>query len=402
MQNKQTTPLWEGLCPSLLHGMERIGCFMIIQGGAVYCADRVFRQMDVFIRDGRFAHQTPDKKTVNAHGCYVIPGLVDMHLHGCMGYDVCDGTYEAIAQIAAYEASAGVAAMALATMTLPVPTLNHILSVAAAYRQNPAQGADLVGINMEGPFISENKKGAQDARHLLPCHAGIAKEFCHAAQGLVKVIGLAPEVNPAFAGFIRQMKDSVHISLAHTNADYDTAIAAFAAGADHVTHLYNAMPPFLHRQPGVIGATTDCPQVSAELICDGIHVHPAAVRAAFRLFGAERLIFVSDSMRAAGMPDGVYSLGGLNVQVMGRRATSAGGSALAGSVTHLLDCLRIAVLDMGIPLTDAIACATINPARVLGIAGEYGTIAVGKRANVLLLDQNLHLKAVIKDGVQIK
>ncbi len=375
---------------------------MIIQGGAVYCADRVFRHMDVLIQDGRFAHQTPNKKTIHAHGCYVIPSLVDMHLHGCMGYDVCDGTYEAIAQIAAYEASAGVAAMALATMTLPVPTLNHILSVAAAYQQNPAQGADLTGINMEGPFISESKKGAQDARHKLLCNTQIAWGFCHAAQGLVKIIGLAPEVNPAFAGFIRHLKGSAHISLAHTDADYDTAMAAFAAGADHVTHLYNAMPPFSHRQPGVIGAAADCPQVSAELICDGIHVHPAAVRAAFRLFGAERLVLVSDSMRATGMPDGVYSLGGLDVQVMGRRATLAKGNALAGSVTHLLDCLRIAVLDMGIPLTDAVDCATINPARVLGIADEYGTITVGKRANVLLLDQNLHLKAVIKDGVQIK
>lgn len=163
-------------------------------------------------------------------------------------------------------------------------------------------------------------------------------------------------------------------------------------------HLYNAMPPFTHRAPGVIGAVMDSPHVDAELICDGVHIHPSAVRAAFRMLGADRIVFISDSMRATGMPDGRYTLGGLDVDVTGNRAVLASDGALAGSATNLLDCMRTAVREMGVPLADAVACATINPARSLGIDDRYGSIRPGKKADFLLLDTELNLKAVVKDG----
>lgn len=371
---------------------------MILQNAKVYTEEKTFQDGTIYVQGGTFSAAPADGPVLDAGGCYAIPGLIDLHLHGCMGYDFCDGTSEAIRQIAAYELSAGVTAFAPATMTLPCGELERILSVAAEYVRQPSEGADLVGVNMEGPFISRVKKGAQDARHIVPCSVEAARRLVDAGQGLVKFLAVAPEENPDFAEFIARMKGRTTVSLAHTNADYDTAMAAFAAGAGHAVHLYNAMPPFTHRAPGVIGAVMDSPHVDAELICDGVHIHPSAVRAAFRMLGADRIVFISDSMRATGMPDGRYTLGGLDVDVTGNRAVLASDGALAGSATNLLDCMRTAVREMGVPLTDAVACATINPARSLGIDDRYGSICPGKKADFLLLDTELNLKAVVKDG----
>ena len=188
-------------------------------------------------------------------------------------------------------------------------------------------------------------------------------------------MGVAPERSQDTLQFIRQMKDKVNISLAHTNADYDTAKAAFDAGANHAVHLYNAMPAFTHRSPGVVGAVSDSPHVNAELICDGVHIHPSVVRATFKMMGQDRMILISDSMRATGMPDGRYLLGGLEVDVVGNRAVLASNGALAGSATNLMDCMRTAVKVMGISLEDAVACATVNPAKALGVFENYGSNA---------------------------
>ena len=371
--------------------------------------------------------ETPDV-VVDGEGAYAIPGLIDLHFHGCVGADVCDGTPEALKKIAQYEASIGVTAIAPATMTLPVEELEQILRNAAAYKRaqderrqadsadcpdvqqaepdaDGMQGgnlkipeADLLGLNMEGPFISPVKKGAQDEKNIVPCNVEIAKRFLKASEGLVKFIGIAPEESSEAVSFIKEMKGSVDISLAHTNADYDTAMAAFAAGANHAVHLYNAMPPFTHRAPGVVGAVADSKHVMAEIICDNVHIHPAVVRATFDMMGAERMILISDSMRATGMPDGTYTLGGLDVNVNGNRATLVDGGALAGSVTNLMDCMRTVVKVMDIPLETAVACATANPAKSLGVYDTYGSISVGKKADIVLLNENLNLKRVIKDG----
>ena len=308
-------------------------------------------------------------------------------------------------QTCALPISVGVTAICPATMTLPVNELEEILAVAAKYKKENASGgqgaADLVGVNMEGPFISEAKKGAQDERNIISCDAGICRRFLNASEGLVKFVGIAPERNEKAQEFIRQMKDEVHISLAHTNADYDTAMAAFEAGADHAVHLYNAMPAFTHRKPGVVGAVSDSAHVNAEMICDGVHIHPSVVRATFKMLGADRIVLISDSMRATGMPDGQYTLGGLDVNVAGGKATLVSNGALAGSATNLMECMKTVVKVMGIPLKTAVACASMNPAKCLGIYDEYGSIAPGKKGNVVLLDQDLELKAVVKDGIRI-
>lgn len=398
---------------------------MIIKNVQVYTEEQKFVPGEIVVRGDRIAevHTAVEKETtgaeclekkvsenecsedeeivVDGEGAYAIPGLIDLHFHGCVGADVCDGTPEALKKIAQYEASIGVTAIAPATMTLPVEELEQILRNAAAYKKMQKTGgfeADLLGLNMEGPFISPVKKGAQDEKNIVPCNVEIAKRFLKASEGLVKFIGIAPEESSEAVAFIKEMKDSVDISLAHTNADYDTAMAAFAAGANHAVHLYNAMPAFTHRAPGVIGAVADSKHVMAEIICDNVHIHPAVVRATFAMMGADRMILISDSMRATGMPDGTYTLGGLDVNVNGNRATLVDGGALAGSVTNLMDCMRTVVKVMDIPLETAVACATANPARSLGVYDTYGSISEGKKADIVLLDEDLALKMVIKDG----
>lgn len=354
------------------------------------------------IIDGVKSENVEDSEVIDGEGAYAIPGMIDIHFHGCKGYDFCDGTREAFEEIAKYEASIGVTAISPATMTLPVPELERILAEAAAYRLEKSEKdceiqADLVGVNMEGPFISAAKKGAQDEKNIIPCDAEVFRRFQNAAKGLVKYIGIAPEEGDAQT-FIQEVKDEVTVSLAHTNADYDTAKAAYDAGASHAVHLYNAMPAYTHRAPGVIGAVADSGHVMAELICDGVHIHPAVVRTTFKMLGAERIILISDSMRATGMPDGRYTLGGLDVDVKGNRATLVSDGALAGSATTLPDCMRTAVKEMGIPLETAVACVTANPAKSLGIYDEYGSITPGKKADIVLLGKELELKCVVKDG----
>ena len=369
-----------------------------VKGGIVLvgnCIQSVYEEKD-----------TPqlNQEVIDGKGNYAIPGLIDLHFHGCKGDDFCDGKKDALGRIAEYEASVGVTAIAPATMTLPVEELEHILQVAAEYKKETrdCHKADLLGINMEGPFISHVKKGAQDEKNILPCNVEICDRFLKASEGLVKFIGVAPEESSNAIEFIKEVSSRVNVSLAHTNADYETAMAACKAGVNHAVHLYNAMPAFSHRAPGVVGAVFDSKDVMAEIICDGIHIHPSVVRATFQMMGADRMILISDSMRATGMPYGQYTLGGLDVKVVGRLATLVSDGAIAGSATNLMDCMRTVVKKMGIPLETAVACATINPAKSLGVEEEYGSIEKGKKADIVLLDSNLELTAVIKDGVKIK
>ena len=384
---------------------------MIIDNVYVFTPDKAFVKGGIIL-DGDKIRQVYEEKdapqlngdVLDGKGCYAIPGLIDLHFHGCKGDDFCDGDKAAIGRIAEYEASVGVTAIAPATMTLPVEKLEQILHTAAEYKKETkdCRKADFLGINMEGPFISPAKKGAQDARNILPCNVEICDRFLKASEGLVKFIGIAPEESEHAAEFIREVHERVNVSLAHTNADYDTAMEACRAGANHAVHLYNAMPAFTHRAPGVVGAVFDSKDVMAEIICDGIHIHPSVVRATFQMMGADRMILISDSMRATGMPDGQYTLGGLDVKVVGRLATLVSDGAIAGSATNLMDCMRTVVKKMDLPLETAVACATINPARSLGVEEQYGSLEAGKKAHVVLLDQDLELKAVIKDGVKIR
>lgn len=373
---------------------------MIIKDGLVFEQDGTFTKRDIGICGERIVEACEEKsgeEVVDAEGCYVIPGLIDVHFHGCVGYDFCDGTQEAIKAMAKYQLQNGITCINPATMTLSEEELLKIAKNAAEYkRAGHEEGAELVGINMEGPFISLEKKGAQNPKYIHKPDAEMFDRLQDAAEGLFRICVVAPEEEGAME-FIDACHDKAVISIAHTTADYDTAKEAFERGAKQVTHLYNAMPGFSHRAPGVIGAACDS-DCKVELICDGIHVHPSVIRTTFKMFGDERIILISDSMMATGMPDGQYSLGGLAVTVKGNLATLTEGGAIAGSATNLMNCLRYAVKTAGIPFGSAVKCAAVNPAKAVGLFADYGSLDAGKYADVVILDKDLQIKKVLKKG----
>lgn len=353
------------------------------------------------VEDGKFSNVLgePQADAVDLHGAYVIPGLIDVHNHGNSGADFSDGDYDGLVKMAEYLARNGVTSFAPASMTLPYDVLAKAFATARRLADKAPEGASaLRGIQMEGPFFSEKKKGAQNGAYLRdPDFAAFSKLY-HDCGGLVRIVDVAPEL-PGACEFIRQAKELCTVSIAHTDANYDEAHAAVEAGVTHLTHLFNAMPALHHRKPGVIGAAAEADQVSAEIISDGQHIHPSAVRLAFRLFGAERMVLISDALRCCGMPDGEYELGGQAVFLKGGIARLADGT-IAGSATNLYDCMLRAI-SFGIAKEDAVRAATWNPARQIGCLDVVGSIADGKRADFVVCDENLTRKAVWLAGKEL-
>ena len=372
---------------------------MRITGGQVFDLKEGFVAREVCTDGPLLSAASGDGQVLDAAGCYVIPGLIDVHVHGCVGEDFSDATPDGLQKMADYELSRGITYICPAGMTLPEDQLTRICENAAAHKAKADRGADLAGLHLEGPFLCEAKKGAQNGAFLHDPDIGMLRRLQKAAGGLVKLVTVAPE-QPHAEEFIRgAAADGITVSIGHTTADYETACAAMDAGARHCTHLFNAMPPFTHRAPGVVGAAFDHPATRVELICDGIHIHPSVVRAVFQLFGAERVVLVSDSLRATGMPDGQYPFGGQEIVVRGNRATLAHDpNTLAGSVTDLMGCLKTAV-SFGIPLADAVRAASCNPAQAIGINDRAGSLEAGKEASLVLLDrEDLSIRAVVFRG----
>ncbi len=372
---------------------------MRITGGQVFDLESGFTARDVCTDGTLIAETSGDDRVLDASGCYVIPGLVDVHFHGCVGEDFSDATAEGLQRIADFELSQGVTYICPAGMTLPEEQLTAICKNVAAHRAKNTGGAEVVGAHLEGPFLSTAKKGAQNGAFLHDPDVPMLQRLQAAAEGCVKLVTIAPE-QPNAMEFIRAAKAmGITVSVGHTTADYDTAMEAFRNGASHATHLYNGMPSIHHRAPGVIGAAFDSPGVRAELICDGVHIHGAVVRMTFQLFGKERVILISDSLRATGMPDGQYPFGGQEIEVHGSRATIVGHpETLAGSVTSLMGCLRQAV-KFGIPVADAVRACTYNPAAAIGIDDRAGTLDVGKAASLILLEQtDLSIRSIVFNG----
>ena len=372
---------------------------MRITGGQVFDLESGFTARDVCTDGTLIAETSGDDRVLDASGCYVIPGLVDVHFHGCVGEDFSDATAEGLQRIADFELSQGVTYICPAGMTLPEEQLTAICKNVAAHRAKNTGGAEVVGAHLEGPFLSTAKKGAQNGAFLHDPDVPMLQRLQAAAEGCVKLVTIAPE-QPSAMEFIRAAKAmGVTVSVGHTTADYETAMEAFRNGASHATHLYNGMPSIHHRAPGVIGAAFDSPGVRAELICDGVHIHGAVVRMTFQLFGKERMILISDSLRATGMPDGQYPFGGQEIEVHGSRATIVGHpETLAGSVTSLMGCLRQAV-KFGIPVADAVRACTYNPAAAIGIDDRAGTLDVGKAASLILLEQtDLSIRSIVFNG----
>ena len=372
---------------------------MIIRNGLVFGADYEFIKADVAFENGIISDVAPAGSLTgdgfDAAGAYVLPGFVDIHTHGCANSDFCDADSAGLERMLAYYGKNGVTSVVSATMSYSEDVLTGIIRAAVPYFSRRGYGAVLRGVNMEGPFINPEKCGAHKPESIIAPDIAMFDRLYKVSEGNIRILNAAPEL-PGCLDLIRHAVKHCAVSLAHTSAGYDIAIAAFNAGASHLTHMFNAMPPFAHRAPGVIGAAFDH-AAYVEIISDGVHLHPSVIRAAFSMFGASRICLASDSIRAAGMPDGNYELNGQTIVVKDGRSNLADDGAIAGSVVNLPDCVRNAV-KYGIPLKDAVRAASINPARAVSIDSVAGCLEPGKIADILIWDADLRTVAVFIGG----
>ena len=342
-------------------------------------------------------------KEIHAEDQTVVPGFVDIHIHGAGGHDVMEAGADALAVIASNAARFGTTTLLATTVSAPVEETCRSLEGIARYirsshnqRASSAARAEIVGIHLEGPFINHQRRGVHPADAIIPPDISILDRFLSAADGHARVLTLAPELPGALDLISRARTAGLVVAMGHTDATFEQARAAIACGANHAVHVFNAMRPFSHRETGVLGAVLTDPEVTAEIIADGVHVDEPAIRLLLAAKGAARVLLVSDGTAATGMPDGAYRLGPLEVIVQGGVCRNREGR-LAGSTLTLDRAIRHMV-TLGVPLLDAVRMATFYPARRLGMAGRKGELVPGADADLVLLTQQLNVANVITRG----
>ena len=353
---------------------------------------------DLAIKGEKIAEIAPNlsgSEVIDLSGYTIVPGFVDVHIHACVGADTCDADPNGLAKMCAHLITKGVTSFCPTTMTVSHDEIAKALSVVKESMEHPPKGARIAGVNMEGPYISAHKKGAQSGKYVKNPDFAEFKEFYDSCGGIIKIVDLAPECDGADE-MIQKASKLCTVSIAHTEADYHCAKRAFDLGVTHATHLYNAMPGLSHREPGVVGAVFDDERVRAEVICDGFHIAPAVLRVTFEMLGENRSVIVSDAMRAAGEPDGTYTLGGQTVYVKNSQARLADGT-IAGSTTNVHQEVKN-LIEWGVPFRQVIKSATINPAKEIHLDDQIGSIKAGKYADLVVLDSGWNIKMVFVRG----
>ena len=336
-------------------------------------------------------------EVIDAHGAYVSPGFINIHLHGCVGCDAMDDDPAAIASMALYQASTGVTAMLPTTMTYDFPTIYTALDHIRAAMAESGEGARILGAHMEGPFISVERRGAQAPEHIVPANYARIVDY----RDVIRLITIAPEELKGDYTFVEQCQEAgITISLGHSSADYNTARRAILQyGINHVTHLFNGMVPFHHRTPGLVGAALDTP-VDCELIADNVHLHPMTQRLVWRMKQGRHIVLITDSMRACGLGDGESELGGQVVRVSGQVAALKDGT-IAGSVLTLDRAVANFAANTGAGLAATVSYATKAPAVSIGAYDQMGSLEKGKRADITIFDGAVRVQRTIIGGRQV-
>ena len=363
----------------------------VVLGKAVLFTDKIVGIVDE-------SEIPTDAEVIDAEGGYVSPGFIELHIHGYLSKDVCDANEESLRIISRGLLGNGVTGYLPTTMTVDMSVIKGALEACRALmpetRTPEFDGSEILGVHAEGPFISESKKGAQDPKYILKPDADFVKEY----SDVIRVITLAPEEDDADFSAIKRItsETDVVVSMGHTSADYDTAVAGVKAGVRHATHLFNAMTPLTHRGPGVVGAALNCDEVSCELIVDTHHVNAALFDTVYKLKG-RKLCIITDCLPAGGLPEGEYTLGGAKIIYKNDLCRLEDGT-IAGSVLKLNKGVWNVYNNSKIPLHECVNCASLNPATTLGIQDKKGSIKEGKDADLVILDNEFNVRKTIIGG----
>jgi N-acetylglucosamine-6-phosphate deacetylase len=367
----------------------------VVREGIVTVTDGMIASVDVDVL------AQPEAELLEARDHYLLPGFIDLHVHGGNGHDFMDASADAFREITRFHAMNGTTAMLATTVTAPKEAIEEVLAAAERFRRQPMPWAELLGVHLEGPFISGKWPGAQNPAHIVPPQPAWIRDWLAKYPDLIRIVTLAPEIEGAPDMLDLLASAGIIASCGHTDATWSEIVDSIPRGLSHAAHLFNAMRGFHHREPGTVGAVLSRDELTAEMIADGVHVHPAALRMALHCKKGDGLILVTDAISAAGLGDGDYRLGGLEVTVKGGVARLKANGQLAGSTLTMIRAFRYMVREIGLSLPQASRLASLNPALRLGIERQTGSIAPGKRADLLLLSPDLEISRVWVRGRRV-
>lgn len=374
----------------------------LIKNGMVFYNNKNFEKKDIFIKGSkivRIGNDIPEKgcEVIDANGCWVLPGFIDIHTHGGLGCDIMNLKNRDLDRLSCFFASKGVTAFLPTVMTASLEDMMAAVSNINLTIKNKTTGAKIIGINLEGPFISTKYRGAHPKEYIIPPSVSLLERLIHESGGNIKMVTVAPEAENALS-FINYFKErGIVFCAGHTGADYKTAWEAFEKGFGHVTHLFNAMAGIHHRSPGLAVAALEKENVTVELICDGVHIDPAMIKMVLKCKSLDNVVLITDSILAAGIENGKYRFAGKEVHIENGVAKHENG-VIAGSTVTMIDIFKNMVERWGVPIEDCIKMTSANASKVAGIFHKKGSISCEKDADIIIMDKKLNLLATIAEG----